>query len=243
MNNKTIITLLIISTITIPISVNAMLETWIGVDCTTLGSSGMIPICNDINDLNYRLDNVEHSNTGISSNSTLNYLVIPVNVPVQIDGFIAWIYTLDVTDRIILNLTAPNGTEIYTSPQPITFTPDVIGQWIITASVSGNDYARYIVVEDGQEQIINTTLEILYGDDGDFIQINATGFYPYDPVSITMSQIYLWGYDFAADSNGNLFYISDRDLQVYISPQTSITVELRSITGVKDITSILYEGQ
>lgn len=159
MTQKTIIILLAIIAISVPISVNAMLESWIGADCTTLGSSGMIPICNDINDLNYRLTNVENIHTGLSANYTLNNLIIPINAPVQIEGFVSWIYNIEITDRIILNLSAPNGTEIYTGPQPIIFTPDVIGQWTIIASVPDKTIIKYVTVID---ESTTNTVSIVY---------------------------------------------------------------------------------
>ena len=74
------IILLSLILISIP-STYAMLDTWLDIDCDTLGSPGMIPICNDINNLNDRLileeNEVELSFDGLTLYS-INYLV-PAN--------------------------------------------------------------------------------------------------------------------------------------------------------------------
>lgn len=134
MSRKTIIILFAIIAVSVPISVNAMLESWIGVDCTTLSSPGMIPICNDINDIDARLYNIEGIHHEIIDNNRTDSSAI-VGTPYTVEGFTANVHFIDWTDKIKIQVLAPNQTKITEGVQPLTFTPDKNGRWVAQAFI------------------------------------------------------------------------------------------------------------
>jgi len=236
---KTIIILLAVIAISVPISVNAMLESWVGADCTTLGSSGMIPICNDLNDLDYRLSNLENDHVVVIE---LDNQYIPINIPFVVDGFIANVNDIDWTDRIVLQISAPNNTIIYSGQQPTIFTPDRNGVWNIEA-YAGNGIGYWqVYTNDGPSSIIELSLEIIQIDDGDYLQINATGFYPNDEI-IWYVPDPLWHHgSVLADSEGKISVLSE-NLKLYLFEETILNVEVWDTpTATKTFGSISYEG-
>lgn len=238
MTQKTIIILLAIIAVFVPVSVNAMLESWMGVDCTSLGSSGMIPICNDINDLNYRLSNLENDHVIVIELDTLH---IPINIPFVVDGFTANVNYIDWTNRIVLQISAPNNTIIYSGPQPTTFTPDRNGAWNIEAYAGNGTGYWQVYTNDGPIPIIDLTLNIIQIDDGDYLQINATGFYPNDEITWYVPDP-LWHHgDVLADSEGKISVLSE-NLKLYLFEETTLNVEVHDKpTSTKTFGSILYE--
>ncbi len=234
---KTIIILIAIIAITIPISASAMIESWIDYDCDTL-TKGMTPICNDINTLNYRIINLENTHVEITDFKTLN---IPINIPFTIENFTANVNEIDWTDKITLDIFAPNNTMIYSGTQPTTFTPDRNGAWDIEAHAGNTIEYWQLYTSDGVPPIINMVLDIQYGDTGDYLQVNATGFYPYDEIIWYTPTFYENGI-VLADNQGNISVTFTENLQDLFSIETTIDVQLLDIpTSTKTFASILYD--
>ncbi len=239
MISKTILILLSIIIISVPLTVNAVVESWIEYDCDKL-KAGMIPICNDINILSDRLTNVENLHVQIKDPRTMNASSI-AGIPFLIEGFTATVnYTIDWTDKIMIKINAPNGTEIQQGPQPTTFIPDRNGDWMI--GILAGDVGQHKVVEvtGGYIPIIDVTLSILYTDNGDYLQVNATGFYPNDLVEYIGSGVRGGGY-LIADSKGEIYLQYTSDLNIISSPGNTIVVKVtdRSTPAIGSA-SIIY---
>lgn len=237
---KTIIILLAVIAITIPITVNAMVESWIEYDCDKL-KAGMIPICNDINKLDDRLNNVEKLLVDIRDTENSNRYAT-VDIPFVVDGFVAQLNDVEWSDRITLVITNPGREIIYNGTQPTTFTPDRNGNWFVTATVNGWYYEAYRFIEatGGEIPIIDVTLTILYGETEDYLQVNATGFYPNDS-TLSQSENIKEGIYELADNEGNLSIQFERELKSYLSPGVTIDVEVTDrTTPATGFASIIY---